>query len=276
MKAAIAFVLAMVVAVPVTQARQDPERSPSDGRIRYVEYNDGDVVRVRSAMRQSTVVTFAPGERITEVSPGDPKAWLVKPNKVKTRLYLRPLVEDGQTNLNVFTDQGRAYSFELTIVKGRSIGRQDRAWRLHFTYPWIEAEDALAEYEAKHAAEVSARVPSSAWNLDYSVAGDAAITPRHVFDDGTHTYFEFEDKSPSPAIFAVDTNGDESLVNWHLDPSGRYVVVEAVKPQFTLRSGALIACLWNDRLYTRAPTANTPDKALGATVSGGGNDEWDD
>lgn len=268
------FIAGTLLSGPI-QARQEPERSSADGRIRYVEYNDGDIVHLNSAMRQSTLVTFAPGEVLLEVSPGDPNAWIIKPNAERTRLYLRPKATDGHTNLNLFTNQGRAYTFELSIAKKRSAAREDRAWRLHFTYPELDAQRALVEYEAEHAAELFDRVPSSEWNLDYSVSGDAGITPRHVFDDGRHTYFEFAEHAPAPAIFAVDTNGDESLVNWHLDPSGRYVVVEAIKQQFTLRSGKLVVCLWNDRIYTAPATATAPQAV--ATFNGvedSQNDSW--
>ena len=56
-------------------ALEEPEPSPDDTRVRLVNYNELDVVRVIGTMRTSVQVVFAQGEEIIDVSIGDTIAW---------------------------------------------------------------------------------------------------------------------------------------------------------------------------------------------------------
>jgi hypothetical protein len=70
-----------------------------------------------------------------------------------------------------------------------------------------------------------------------------------VFDNDEFTYFQFAKKNAEvPAIFTVDASGYESLVNFR--SVGSYIIVERVSPQFTLRSGKDIVCVYNTSLYS--------------------------
>ena len=48
-----------------------------------------------------------------------------------------------------------------------------------------------------------------------------------------------------PAFFMVDSRGEESLVNYRT--VGDYIVIERVANRFTLRHGADIVCVFNER-----------------------------
>ena len=61
--------------------------------------------------------------------------------------------------------------------------------------------------------------------------------------------FQFSNKNAEiPAIFNVDADGFESLVNYRV--SGDYIIVERVGAQFTLRNGSEIVCVYNINLYS--------------------------
>jgi len=88
----------------------------------------------------------------------------------------------------------------------------------------------------------------SAFNFKYQYTGEPSIAPVKVFDNGEFTYFQFAKKNAEyPAIFSVDASGFESLVNFRA--TGDYIVVEKVSPQFTLRNGTDIVCVYNTSLY---------------------------
>ena len=73
-------------------------------------------------------------------------------------------------------------------------------------------------------------------------------TPIKIFDDGEFTYMQFRDKNMEiPAIFAVDENLRESMVNFKLDPSNsNLIIIEQVFQKLTLRSGKKIVCVFNE------------------------------
>ena len=58
------------------------------------------------------------------------------------------------------------------------------------------------------------------------------------------TYFQFKKNDVTPAVFAVDESGNESLVNFTIQ--GQYLVVERIGRQFTLRDGKAATCIFND------------------------------
>ena len=50
-----------------------------------------------------------------------------------------------------------------------------------------------------------------------------------------------------PAIFAVDEELRESMVNFRLDPNNsNRVIIEQVFPKLTLRAGKKIVCVFNE------------------------------
>jgi type IV secretion system protein VirB9 len=81
--------------------------------------------------------------------------------------------------------------------------------------------------------------PAPPLNFAYASAGDTALFPARVWDDGRLTYFEFAPGVPIPAIFANGPGKDESMVN--TSSRGRVTVVQQTAGRFTLRSGKQVA-----------------------------------
>ena len=80
-------------------------------------------------------------------------------------------------------------------------------------------------------------------NFDYAYSGDTDLRPLRAFDDGKFTYFQFADIKRTPAIFSVDKDGNEALINY--SHQGRYIVVESLARQFTFRDGDSHTCIFN-------------------------------
>lgn len=215
-----------------------------DNRIRYVQFNDNSVTTVQAAMGVSTMIELSPSEVIEAVSAGDTKGWSIIPKKGSRFLFVKPLVDNSWTNINVITNK-RTYSL---LLRASTAKRDAVSFQVRFRYP---DEDVNAKLLAD--AQESAKTPNlmaidpSKLNYDYAYQGSDSLKPRAVFDDGTKMFLEFTGEIP--AIFVVDEKGRESLVNFRTE--NQYVVVDKVARQFTLRAGDTTLCLYNRQAAKR-------------------------
>jgi type IV secretion system protein VirB9 len=83
-------------------------------------------------------------------------------------------------------------------------------------------------------------------NNEYTFWGDRTIAPIAAKDNGTLTLIKFRPNAPIPAILAVDPKTRrESLVNYRMQQG--YVIIDGVHTQYTLRYGAHVTCLFNEK-----------------------------
>ncbi len=132
---------------------------------------------------------------------------------------------------------------------------------ISFRYPEEELQEALRlEKLAKAATDKEADrlgqevVPNRAvspdqWNMDYTRKGSETLAPIHIFDDGEFTYFQFPKEIDVPAIFIIDEEDQESLVNFHV--KGKYIVVQRIARRFALRQGKKLTCIYNEAYKER-------------------------
>lgn len=273
-------------------AEATPQNSPYDSRVRTIDYNPLDVTRINTFYGVSTFVQFAEGETIRDVAVGDEQAWSIVPRG--NNLFIKPRARKADTNVTVVTEK-RVYHFALMVVP-RAM-KDATAWRdpnliygLSFRYPEDEAArreeqarleklkekhelikaklkmstrsgqggaEEMPEAEGEHSAP-SDRRPEV--NYDYWVAGSPEISPTAVRDDGRFTYLEFTNNRDMPAIYAVDAEGKEALINTHVE--GNTIVVQRVVPRLTLRKGKAVACLRNSAFNWDGGRDNT----LGTTA----------
>ena len=97
--------------------------------------------------------------------------------------------------------------------------------------------------------------PPEEHNRAYLVTGAAGNVPTRVFDDGRMTYFAWGPQASVPAIFAVNAEGKESLVNYEV--RGGYTVVEQLSPRFVLRNGKQVATVVNQGFTPPPATSRT-------------------
>jgi type IV secretion system protein VirB9 len=209
-----------------------------DPRIRYVTFDNDNVVTVQAGLGVSTMIQLESSELIETISAGDTLGWSIVPKKGSGILFIKPLQEDARTNINVVTNK-RVYSL---LLQGSRDPSMRIAFQVRFKYP---DEEVNARLLAE--AEESARNPSlkgidqANLNYDYVYKGADELKPRVVFDDGKHVFLQFT--GDIPAIFVVEEKRHESLVN--LRTEGEYVIIDKVASQFTLRAGAKTLCLYN-------------------------------
>ena len=298
----ISFLTLALVAThaPSVYAATAPAPGITDPRLKWIVYNEREVIEVRGHYGYQTLVQFGAAEEVTDVSLGDGLAWQVDIPKRKNLLFLKPVEAYAATNLTVLTarpaldgsgEHIRIYVFSLVasvpLEEGISgalhaaerdaniprSGRSDTqpanfTWVIHFHYPEDQAE-RLALRVRRNQERQSARISDTGragsetgidpagWNWQYTFAGASTQTPVNVFDDGRHTYFQFDPKTRVPAIFMVHADETESLVN--VVRRGRFLVVHDLGRQFTLRNGPVETCIFNEG-FTAEPgrTLNTP------------------
>lgn len=246
-----ALLVASLLLAGAARAAQEPLPSPVDPRIRTIVYNPREVVTLTGQIGYQMVVEFGAGERIENISIGDSQAWQVTPNRKADLLFLKPIDLLASTNMTVVTNL-RRYNFEL--VSSMATTRRGQTYDVRFVYPneELSAVKTLAQPDAGPADGL----PPEAWNFAYSYTGANGLLPARVFDDGRATYFQWPAGVDTPAVFAVNSDGKESLVNHIM--KGRYLVVEQLAPQFVLRSGPLLTRVFNDAARPAEPGAAAP------------------
>jgi len=248
-------------------ASQLPRYLGKEKKFRMFIYNPYDVYRyignynyqgfiefqgvVSKAVDPNSVSNASAGvansEVITEVAIGNSDAWLWKISDSKNRLYLKPVEDNANTNMTVKTSLGRIYNFELLAHTPSGPDDPNLIFAVKFVYP-DDTDKNILEFPKAPVSDIPDMRNLSIYNFNYDFTGEQTIAPLKVFDNGEFTYLQFANKSAElPAIFAVDSGGFESLVNFRV--AGDYIVVERVSSQFTLRNGSDIACIYNNNLF---------------------------
>lgn len=232
---------ALMLAAPAAQALQEPRPLATDSRIRTVRYSPNEVYQFIGHYNYQSAIEFEADEKIQTVSIGDSAGWMVNPSN--NRLFLKPVDQNALTNMTVITDK-RSYLFELHASETTNIRDSEMVFVMRFVYPQSDAGAVdFAQFETLPDIQ---REPEK-FNFNYTIQGSSVIEPIRIFDDGAFTYFEFRDKNAElPAIFHIDSAGNEELINFR--KRGNYIVVERVSPRFTLRRGPEILCVFNERM----------------------------
>lgn len=213
-------------------ADQKPSPLPSDSRIKQFVYSENTVYRLDLHLKAITSVQFARGEEVKSILIGDSASWEVVRLKAGNVISIKPRVANALSNLTIYTDR-RVYTFELRTVGDIRSGHRsarNQNYRTTFVYP---ASSQVQEF--------SGAGGSSGKNYDYFAAGQGKFKPTEVFDNGKQTFFKFNPNAPRPAIFKVDSEGRESLVN--LRSNGNVVIVDSVNNLWTVRIGDEALCV---------------------------------
>lgn len=189
------FATLTALAAPAA-AQEPPSATASDPRVQTVAYNADQVVLLQGAPGYLITVEFGADEQIENVAVGDSGAWQVTPNRRGDYLFVKP-VQAVSTNMTVVTS-ARTYLFELSPLYGPT---PQMAYTVRFSYPGSQAESIADE------------APTAEVQGSYRLSGARALRPSRIADDGRHTYIEWPRDRTLPAVYAIDAEGRESLVN---------------------------------------------------------------
>lgn len=222
-----------------TFAESTPVSKGVDGRIQSIQYNPNDVVKIYAKAGIATHIVLNSDETYQTHAFGDSDAWLF--TKSGNHIFIKPKVVNGSTNLVVVTDR-RVYNFYIQYSNKDT-------FQVQFTYPEQIAEKARQKDAENLLASFKTRFEGKRINLAYKMKGSSVVAPTNIWDDGTFTYFKFGNNTDLPAIYALDSKGDESLYNRTVfGNKNDIIMVHGISPKWRLRIGAYALDINNDAL----------------------------
>ena len=216
---ALAAVLAVAAAIGLVPATAQVRPQPGDGdrRLQSVDYAPNQVVTLEVAPGYQLTVELAPDEQIENVAVGDSAAWQVTANRRGDRLFIKPLQAGVTTNMTVITN-ARVYAMDLVPLYGPSA---EMAYTVRFRYPEAGEEESADETSAP---AVEGR---------YRLSGARRLRPSRIGDDGRQTFIEWPADRTLPAVYGVDREGNETLVNGMMRDD--VFVIDSVLPRLVFR-----------------------------------------
>lgn len=215
-----------------------------DARIRTVPYRADAVYRLRGYVGYQIDITFAPGERFVGLGVGDSKG--LEFTAAGNHLFLKPRAARVATNLTVLTNR-RTYLFDYEAGSAPPDPTgADVIYALRFEYPTVPARVASSGL-ARVETDLVAAQRTRPRNYDYWYCGSPSLKPTAAWDDGVRTTLIFGAHSDFPAVFALNEDGSESLVNFDVQ-AGR-IVIQRVAHRLIVRRGKLAGCIV-DRAFT--------------------------
>jgi type IV secretion system protein VirB9 len=226
-----------------------PVPGAGDPHIHVVDYDPAQVVLLQGTLGYQTLIEFSPDEHIENVAVGDATSWQITPNRKADLLFVKPMNDAPVTNMTVVTNL-RHYLFELHVAPRG--GEKDAVYTLRFQYQ----ETAMAIAAAPPPAQPAPPPPPQVVNQAYSYDGSPKVLPVRVFDDGHATYFQFPEGEEYPAIFSLDADKHEVVVNSYM--RGGFLAVDRVARGFVLRQGRDATNIYNDGFRLPQPGPESP------------------
>ena len=235
--------LLIIFSTSASFALKESRPTPIDSRIRIMVYNADDVYKYIGYYGYQAMVQLSSDEEIVNISMGDTTAWQIVPSG--SHFFIKPMEQDATTNMTLITNK-RTYHFELYAEEASDIRDPNMMFELRFIYPDGEQEDHIKTFATNSSAPDLAHPEK--YNFNYSISGNEEIAPIKIFDDGEFTYLQFRDKNAElPAIFAVDEELRESMVNYRLAAdNNNMVIIEQVFQKLSVRHGKKIVCVFNE------------------------------
>lgn len=209
-----------------------------DPRIRVVPYRTDAVYRIRGYVGYQIDITFAPGERFAGLGVGDSNGITFAADS--NHLFLKPRAARVATNLTVLTNC-RTYLFDYEAeAEPPDPSGADVIYALRFEYPAVSLRGAAGKRRQVETNLITA-LSTGARNYDYWYCGDPSLKPDSAWDDGIQTTLVFGAHAELPAIFVLNEDGTESLVNFNVR-AGR-IVLQRIARRLIVRRGALAGCI---------------------------------
>ena len=247
-----------------------------DPRLREVTYDPKAVVTVPTRRGEVTLIVLAPDEQITELAAGlasdcarPESPWCVVAQPGGRTVFAKPKsTAQAANNLAIVTDK-RTHALRLTVLADND--SKPPVYRLTIKAPAPPAspsvqqagsnqQPGLASASAQVLALLKTQVASptrvlnerlqarpQVLNSHYTVSEGTAsqdIVPTMVFDDGRFTYLKFPGNREVPAVFQVQADGSEALLNTRMDED--LLVVDRVSRKLVLRAGQAVVGVHNE------------------------------
>ncbi len=229
--------LIMVSCSHFSLAAENPAADPTDWRLRNAIYNKNQVYNLRTGVGFATYIQLEKGEELAEWYSGDPEAWDVQ--NFKNLVTVKPKVVECKSNLIIASTKGRVYNFSLFTNK-------DPFYGIRFQYPESDRQKLA---EAARKAEIDKNLKDSIHpymqeqkNIAYIASGNDEIKPALAFDNGSYTYFYFDEGADLPAVYRKTPNGEKLTQRLTKD---NWLIIPHVEQEWAFRLGEMVVCVKN-------------------------------
>ena len=171
-------------------------------RIQSVIYDPDNVVMLAAADGYALVVELSDDERIDNIVVGNSAVWQVAANKRGDRIVIKPLPGAIPTDM-VVTTEARRYVFTLQPASNA----EAVPFVIRFTYQQ----------------PAGATVATGRAEATYILRGAKVLFPITMSDDGQRTTIRWARDTRLPAIFAIDDQDKQAIVNGRM-VDGDYVI----------------------------------------------------
>lgn len=218
--------LISITALPAL-AETAPKPGNHDARVTYATYQEGQVYRINTRLRNVTLVELGEGEKIQSIAIGDLESFKIDKLERANLFIIKPVVAGATTNLTVETQRNIYF---LQVTEG---GRGEPNYSVKFTVPG-----------STRAAATGSDIPPSL-PMTYKIMKKGRVLPGFapvsISDDGRKTTFVIPPGAPMPTIFRADAKGQEYSVNSSV--RGTTITVSTRSERWVLRYGEEYVCV---------------------------------
>ena len=221
-----AGLLASLTALPAF-SETAPRPGNHDARVTYATYQEGQVYRINTRLRNVTLVELGIGEQIQSIAIGDLESFKIDKLERANLFIIKPVVAGATTNLTVETQRNIYF---LQVTEG---GRGTPNYSVKFTVPG-------STRAATPGSEIPASLPMS-YKIMKKGRALPDFAPVSISDDGRKTAFVIPPGAPMPTIFRADAKGQEYSVNAAV--RGTTITVSTRSERWVLRYGEDFVCV---------------------------------
>ncbi len=218
--------LISITALPAL-AETAPKPGSHDARVTYATYQEGQVYRINTRLRNVTLVELGEGEKIQSIAIGDLESFKIDKLERANLFIIKPVVAGATTNLTVETQRNIYF---LQVTEG---GKGNPNYSVKFTVPG-SARAATA------GSEIPASLPMT-YKIMKKGRALPSFAPVSISDDGRKTTFIIPPGAPMPTIFRADAKGQEYSVNSSV--RGTTITVSTRSERWVLRYGEEYVCV---------------------------------
>jgi type IV secretion system protein VirB9 len=208
-------------------AETAPKPGSHDARVTYATYQEGQVYRINTRLRNVTLVELGEGEKIQSIAIGDLESFKIDKLERANLFIIKPVVAGATTNLTVETQRNIYF---LQVTEG---GKGNPNYSVKFTVPGNTRAVAAGS-------DIPASLPMT-YKIMKKGRALPAFAPVSIFDDGRKTTFVIPTGAPMPTIFRADTKGQEYSVNSSV--RGTTITVSTRSERWVLRYGEEYVCV---------------------------------
>jgi type IV secretion system protein VirB9 len=222
-------------------AEQQPIASIKDKRIKYIDYDARDIVKLYVTKGVMTQIEFAPDELVSSPQDavwGESTLWI---KWTKNNFYfIKPMEQAEYSNLFIQTNK-RNYKFIIYVCKINCDAKV--TYSLVFNYGMNKNKQDTEENQKENISNLLKTTRTAYKNYQYVSKGNQGIKPIDAYDNGKFIYLLFPNHKSMPVVYSLIDN-KEVLTNSHIENKSTLVIHQLSK-DLVLRLGNKVLAIRN-------------------------------